>query len=98
MSTAIRKTDVTVFRAKRAAFDAHCAEMFDTGQKLLARIRPESKYYGQGVQDGLFPVVITSQGEYAVSGGPGGQYCLSDVDLFAVFEDEANPIQITFGK
>lgn len=33
----MRETDVTAFRAKRAAFDAHCAEMFDTGQKLLAR-------------------------------------------------------------
>ncbi len=43
-------------------------------------------------------MVITSSPEYAVSGGPGGQYRLKDVDLFAEFTPGVPPVQITFGS
>lgn len=55
--------------------------------QLYARIKKSSKYYGQ-TPDGLkFEVFILHGGEYVVQGGPGGQYRLSDVNLFA--EDQA---------
>lgn len=93
-----RVIDVDVSRAEHAVFEAKCANTMVTGQKLLARIRPSSKYYGQGDEGLLFPVVITSPKEYGVVGGPGGQYRLNDVDLFAVFDENADPIQITFQR
>ena len=66
--------------------------MTQQGQKLMARIRPSSKYYGQGEEDALFAVCIGPGGEYNVLGG---QYRLSDVDLFAVFDERRPPAQIT---
>lgn len=98
MSTNIRRDDMDVARDKLAAFEARCQELRGTGQKLLARIRPTSKYFGQGDDGALFPVVVASNGEYGVIGGPGGQYRLADVDLFAVFVDDAKPVQITSEK
>lgn len=91
-----RVIDVEVARTEHAAFEAKCANTMVTGQKLLARIRPSSKYYDQGDEGLLFPVAITSPKEYGVVGGPGGQYRLSDVDLFVVFDENSDPIQITF--
>lgn len=91
-----RVIDVEAFQAQHAAFETRCASTMRTGQKLLARIRPSSKYYGQSEEGQLFPVAITSPKDYGVVGGPGGQYRLKDVDLFAVFAEEADPIQITF--
>ena len=67
-----------------------------TGQRLLAKIRPSSKYFEQGVEGELFPVTIAPIGLHIVQGGPGGRYQLVDVDLFAIFNDETPPIQITF--
>lgn len=95
MSNPMRRIDMDSARAKLAAFDAKCQELRGTGQKLLARIRPTSKYYGQGHEGELFPVVLASRDDYGVIGGPGGQYRLADVDLFAVFTDDGEPIQIT---
>jgi hypothetical protein len=83
-------------RAAHAAFEAKCEASLVTGQKLFARIRESSKYFGQSDAGQLFPVVVTSQKEYTVVGGPGGQYRLKDVDLFVSFEEGAAPIQITF--
>ena len=94
----MRRNDMDAARAKMAAHQAKCQELLGTGQKLLARIRPSSKYYGQGDEGKLFPVVVTYQTEYGIVGGPGGQYRHSDVDLFVVFMDDADPIQITFEK
>ncbi len=91
----LRVVDVDQMRKDFAALEARRDVLTNDGQKLLARIRPSSKYYGQGVEGGLFPVCIGSNGDYKVLGGPGGQYRLADVDLFAVF-DEASPTQITF--
>lgn len=85
-----------VARAEFAAFEVKCEALMSTGQKLLARIRPSSQYFGQGNEGQLFPVVVASRHEYGVIGGPGGQYRLHDVDLFAVFSDDVEPIQITF--
>lgn len=93
-----RVIDVDVAREEHAVFEAKCANSMATGQKLLARIRPSSKYYGQSDEGRLFPVAITSSKEYGVVGGPGGQYRLNDVDLFAVFAEGSDPIQITFEK
>ena len=83
-------------REKLAAFEARCNTLRVIGQRLLARIRPSSKYYGQGTPGQLFAVVVAGQGEYGVIGGPGGQYRMCDVDLFAVFSDDLEPIQLTF--
>lgn len=51
---------------------------------LFAEIKRSSKYYGQGERGELFPVSIVDGGEYVVQGGPGGQYRLKDVWLWAV--------------
>lgn len=93
-----RVIDVEVARTEHAAFEVKCANTMVTGQKLLARIRPSSKYYGQGDEGLLFPIAIASRNEYGVVGGPGGQYRLNDVDLFAVFAEDSDPIQITFER
>lgn len=95
MNAPLRRIDMDAARIKLAAFDARCCNLLVTGQKLLARIRPSSKYYGQGVGGNLFPVVIASRDDYGVIGGPGGQYRLDDVDLFAIFSEDSEPIQLT---
>lgn len=92
----LRVVDVEQMRREFAAIEARQAVLTQDGQQLLARIRPTSKYYGQGDEGTLFPVCIGPTGEYCVLGGPGGQYRLSDVDLFAVFDDKKPPTQITF--
>jgi hypothetical protein len=100
--TFLRKIDYVAMQAEEDARQLKIQQLQATGQKLFARIRPSSKYYGQGGEvwgdgeDFLFPVVITSSPEYRVSGGPGGQYRLKDVDLFAEFTSGVPPVQITF--
>lgn len=97
--TPLRVIDVEQMKKDFQAIEARQAELTRTGQKLLARIRPTSKYYGQGGQgteDELFAVCIGPGSEYIVVGGPGGQYRLADVDLFAVFDEGKPPTQITF--
>jgi len=83
---------------KLAADAARELKIAEAGQKLLARIRQSSKYFGQTVEGQLFPVYITSSGAmmHGVVGGPGGQYRLRDVDIFVVFNEK--PVQITFEK
>ena len=63
---------------------------------MMARVSPSSKYHGQREEGALFAVCIGPSGDYSVFGGPGGQYRLSDVDLFAVFDENRPPTQITF--
>ncbi len=92
----LRVVDVEQMRKEFAVIEAKQAILTNVGQKLLARIRPSSKYYGQGTEGELFAVCIGPGGEYRVLGGPGGQYRLSDVELFAVFDDKKPPTQITF--
>ncbi len=94
----MRAVDVEQMRREFAAIEARQAALTQYGQKLLARIRPTSKYYGQGDEGVLFPVCIGPAGEYCVLGGPGGQYRLLDVDLFAAFDDKKPPTQITFAN
>lgn len=94
--TPLRVIDGEQMRKDFATVEARRGLLTEHGQKLLARIRPSSKYYGQGEEDTLFAVCIGPGGEYNVLGGPGGQYRLSDVDLFAVFDERRPPTQITF--
>ena len=98
MTTSFRVVDEDVARAEHAAYQAKCSQLMAHGQQLLARIRPTSKYFGQGDEGALFPVAVASADEYCVVGGPGGKYRLRDVDLFAVFSDDVAPIQLTFEK
>jgi len=54
------------------------------GVVLHARIREDSKYFGQTAPGDLFKVYVKDDfGLYILGGGPGGQYRLRDVDLFA---------------
>jgi hypothetical protein len=98
MTTPFREIDEDVARAEYAPFLAKCQVIRSEGQRLLARIRQTSKYFGQGDEGALFPVAVASSDEYCVVGGPGGKYRLRDVDLFAVFSDDSAPTQITFEK
>mgnify|MGYP006081809653 CR=1 FL=1 len=62
--TPLRTIDREQLRRDFEATAARQAELTQQGQKLMARIRPGSKYYGQGEEDALFAVCI----------GPGGAY------------------------
>lgn len=87
------------FEAEDVIFQSKLSGMKGHGQLLFARIRPSSKYYGkQGKEGELFPIAIQPGRDYNVSGGPGGQYRLTDVDLFAVWDAATPPIQITFNQ
>ena len=79
MTAPMLEIDEDVARAAHAAYKAKCLEVMTSGQRLLAKIRPTSKYFGQGEEGGRFPVVVAPQGEYVIVGGPGGQYRLVDV-------------------
>lgn len=92
----LRRINQDEVRASIAAFDARCAELRAGGQQLFARIRPSSKYFGQGKEGELFSAVITADAQYQVQGGPGGCYRLADVDLFAKFQPDQDPVQFTF--
>lgn len=56
------------------------------GQQLYARIKKSSKYFGQGEKGELFEALVVpgDPAGYLVQGGPGGQYRLSDVNLYVV--------------
>lgn len=85
VSFLINASDAEAERYKREK-----AAKIESGQQIYARIKPRSKYYGQGERDALFPVYIEALDfaeAYAVQGGPGGQYRLSDVNLFIVDEN-----------
>lgn len=61
---------------------------------IYAKIMKNSKYYLQNQYakpDGEFPLPVKIQGfgeEYCVKGSPGGQYRLSDVNLFIIDKDQ----------
>lgn len=64
-------------------------------EQVFARLRKSSKYYYQkrfAKDRGEYPFRVTLRenygDEYVVKGGPGGQYRLSDVDLFVVRDDD----------
>ena len=73
-------------RAKVARYEAEKAEKVRSGQQLYAKIKRSSKYYGQGEKGALFEVFVEAgnPAAYLVQGGPGGQYRLSDVNLYIV--------------
>lgn len=76
-------------RAECERYDAEKAKKVKSGQQLYAKIKRSSKYYGQGEKGALFEVFVEAgnPAAYLVQGGPGGQYRLSDVNLYIV-EDE----------
>ncbi len=73
-------------RAECERHDAERAEKVKSGQQLHAKIKRSSKYYGQGEKGALFEVFVEAgnPAAYLVQGGPGGQYRLSDVNLYIV--------------
>lgn len=58
------------------------------GQQLFARIKKSSEYAHQ--TDKLFPVRVGTPpyDDYAVHGGPGGVYRLSDVNFYVIDGDK----------
>lgn len=58
------------------------------GQQLFARIKKSSEYAHQ--TDKLFPVRVGTPAydDYAVHGGPGGVYRLSDVNFYVIDGDK----------
>lgn len=80
-----------VVRAELAAAKKVAAKSVTRNEKqgtvLYAEIKRSSKYYGQTGAGELFRVGILPLGEYVVQGGPGGQYRLKDVWLWAVQDD-----------
>ena len=44
----LRVVDVEQMRKEFAAIEARQTVLTNVGQRLLARVRPSSKYYGQG--------------------------------------------------
>jgi hypothetical protein len=82
-------------RAESERYHAEKAEKVKSGQQLYAKIKRSSKYYGQGEMGALFEVFVEAghPEAYLVQGGPGGQYRLSDVNLFVV--DEGREVRIS---
>ena len=72
-------------RLKIADYKRQKAEKVKSGQQIYAKIKKSSKYYGQG-DGGLFEVFVEAGNReaYVVQGGPGGQYRLTDVNLYIV--------------
>ena len=59
--------------------------LLTAGQQLFAKIKKSSEYAHQRAGSDPFPVrLMPAFGAYPVQGGPGGQYRLSDVELFVI--------------
>ena len=73
-------------RAECERYEAEKAGKVKSGQQIHAKIKRSSKYYGQGERGALFKVFVEAgnPAAYLVQGGPGGQYRLSDVNLYIV--------------
>lgn len=80
LSTPAGTTRAAEYKREQAELAEQIAEK---GQKLYARIKKSSKYYGQGTKGDLFEVFFVADPcGYNVIGGPGGRYRLSDVNVF----------------
>lgn len=80
-------------REALAAHEQQRETMTAKGQRLYAKIKRSSKYYGQAKPHAIFPVYVDPRyGEYIVQGGPGGQYRLRDVNLFVCHD--GRPLRI----
>lgn len=86
-----------------ARFEREKTERAKQGQRLYAKIRKSSKYYDQNdlakadpERWGGFPfpvyIEVGDPDGYVVQGGPGGQYRLSDVDLYVAENGRAMKI------
>ena len=84
-TTVIEASTITVSRRQIEAEQRDKRERAE-GQQLFAAIKKSSQYYGQTTKGELFPVFIMASHSYGyhVQGGPGGQYRLSDVNLYVV--------------
>lgn len=82
-------------RAKAEEYERQKAAQVRIGQQIWAKIKRSSKHYGQGERNALFEVFIEAgdPAGYLVQGGPGGQYRLSDVNLFIV--DNGRQVRIS---
>lgn len=82
----VRLRSIEQRRAEAERYEAEKAERLERGQQLYAKIKRTSKYFGQGEKGALFKVFIEAghSDAYLVQGGPGGQYRLSDVNLYIV--------------
>ncbi|ACB28234.1 hypothetical protein [Methylobacterium radiotolerans] len=62
--------------------------------QLFAKIKKSSKFYHQNAwakAQGRFPFPVEVQQDalgYVIKGGPGGQYRVRDVNLFAIVKDQ----------
>ena len=97
IETEMRTVTLEEIAAEDEAHRADIARRSAAGARLVAKIKKSSKYYGQSsfadrmagrprTDAEIFPVVVVDDGpcDYVLAGGPGGQYRLADVDLFAV--------------
>lgn len=79
--------DMTTPEGVAAAFEVQTQRektALENCTPLYAEIKKSSKYYGQTKPGALFPVWISCGDEYAVQGGPGGQYRIKDVWLWVL--------------
>ena len=88
----IRPINEAKLEADQAQEDSVFRRRAAGGMHLVASIKRSSKYFGQCKEGARFPVLIQPWDDrcadkYIVGGGPGGQYRLADVNLFAVVGD-----------
>ena len=88
----MRVVTIEEIEAEQQAQDRENLRLAARGTQLVASIKKSSKYFGQGKEGARFPVSIQAcdprcADAYVVRGGPGGQYRLADVNLFAVVGD-----------
>ncbi|WDM87569.1 hypothetical protein LG197_23655 [Pseudomonas asiatica] len=78
-------TDSRTFDAWRGYLAAHTENGPSVGgQQLYARIKKKSQYAHQ--TDDLFPIRVDAPpyGNFAVHGGPGGVYPITDVEFYVI--------------
>ena len=76
-------TTITIEQLKQVKHKR--TELLTAGQQLFAKVKKSSEYAHQRTGNEPFPVrLMPAFGAYLVQGGPGGQYRLSDVDLYVV--------------
>lgn len=90
-------------KARVEQYEREKAATVRRGQQLYAKIKKSSKYYSQNSfaqkepeRWGGFPFAVRIEGncgDYKVQGGPGGQYRLSDVNLYVI--DDGEEIRIS---
>lgn len=93
-SAAEIQTEAEAYERENAERIERKAERIERGQHLYAKIKRSSKYYGQTPPGALFAVFLEPGDSYVVKGGPGGQYRLTDVNLF-IKDDDGRELKIS---